>query len=133
MTAQTVTIDLPEALYERLKSRAEQRHRSLADEVIETLTAAVPVADELPADLEQAISPLALLDDTALWRAARSRFPTDSAERLEALHHKRQNEGLTTDEEQETATLMRQYERTILVRAQAAVLLKQRGHCVPYQ
>jgi plasmid stability protein len=130
MPTQTVTVHLPEALYEQLKARAEQRQHSLADEVRDTLTAAVPVADDLPTDLDQAISPLAFLDDTALWRSAQSHFSAESAERLEALHQKRQNEGLTADEEQEMATLIRQYERIMLVRAQAALLLKQRGYDV---
>jgi plasmid stability protein len=130
MTVQTVTVSLPGSLYEQLRARAEQRQRSVADEVLNVLAAAVPVADRLPEDLEQAISPLALLDDTSLWRAARSRLAPEAAERLEALHMKRQREGLTGTEEQEVANLTSQYERSMLVRAQAAALLKERGHDV---
>ena len=37
-------------------------------------------------------------------------------------------EGLTETEAEETASLVRQYERAMLVRAQAVALLKQRGH-----
>jgi hypothetical protein len=39
-------------------------------------------------------------------------------------------QGLTEAEVQEAATLLRQYERVMLVRAHAAALLKQRGHDV---
>jgi hypothetical protein len=49
---------------------------------------------------------------------------------LEELHLKRQREGLTEGEEQTAAALLRQYERALLVRAQAAALLHQRGHKV---
>lgn len=86
--------------------------------------------DKLPDELEQAIAPLFAFDDAALWEAARSRLPVDAAERLEALHFKRQREGLTDFETQETELLVRAYERAVLVRAQAAALLKQRGHDV---
>jgi len=44
--------------------------------------------------------------------------------------HKRQSEGLTETEYKDVARLVRQYEQTMLIRAQAAALLKQRGHDV---
>jgi hypothetical protein len=52
------------------------------------------------------------------------------AAELEALHLKRQREGLTESETETLARLVRQYERAMLVRAQAAALLKQRGYDV---
>jgi plasmid stability protein len=130
MTTQTVTLNLPEPLYQRLRERAMEMRRSVEDEALEALIAAVPVATDLPADLAEAISPLAVLDDAALWQAARSRFPPEAAQQLEDLHLKRQREGLTEDETQVATALVRQYERVMLVRAQAAALLKQRGHDV---
>jgi len=78
------------------------------DELLEVVATAVPVADELPADLAEAISPLALLDDQALWRAARSHLPLEAAAEMEALHLKRQREGLTEAEIQTLAGLVRQ-------------------------
>lgn len=130
MTTQSVTIRLPEPIYQQLKRLADRTRRSIEDELLEVVAAAVPVADELSEDLAEAIAPLVALDDEALWRAARDRLPTDAAERLESLGQKRQREGLTEAEVQEAATLLRQYERVMLVRAHAAALLKQRGHDV---
>src|SRR5438128_12118073 len=130
MTIKPVTLKLPSHLYSRLKRRAEEAHRTLEAELLEVVASAVPVADELPAELNDAISPLALLDDEALWRAARSHLPAEAAVQMENLHLKRQREGLTEAEAQTLAGLVRQYERAMLVRAQAAALLKQRGHDV---
>jgi len=130
MTVQPVTLNLPGPLYNRLKRLAEQAHRTVEAELLEVVATAVPVADELPADLVEAISPLALLDDEALWRAARSRLSPAVAAQMESLHLKRQREGLTEAEAQTLAGLVRQYERAMLVRAHAAALLKQRGHDV---
>jgi plasmid stability protein len=130
MTLQTVTLNVPDVLYARLKQRAQQANRTVEAELLEVLATAVPVADELPADLEAALSPLALLDDESLWRAAQNQLAPEAAAELENLHLKRQREGLTAAETQTLAGLVRQYERAMLVRAQAAALLKQRGHDV---
>ncbi|WP_437755689.1 hypothetical protein [Sorangium sp. So ce1389] len=128
MATQSVTLNLPEPLYQRLKRRAEQAQRAVEDELLDVVAAAVPVGDDLPAELTEALSPLALLDDEALWRAARTRLSSETAEELEQLHHKRQREGLSASEAERAAALLRHYERVMLVRAQAAALLKERGH-----
>ena len=130
MTTQTVTLQLPDVLYQKLKARAEQTHRSVEAEVLDVLAVSVPLSEELPVDLKEALSPLALLNDEALWRSARSTFPPDAAGQLEELHLKEQREGLTEAEAEITASLEQQYERVMLVRAQAAALLKQRGYDV---
>lgn len=130
MSTQSVTICLPEPLYQLLKRRAEQAQRAVEDELLDVVTAAVPLEDELPPELTEAISPLSLLDDEGLWRAARTRWPEEAAEELEGLHFKRQREGLSALEAEKAAALLRQYERVMLVRAHAAGLLKQRGHDV---
>ena len=130
MAVQAVTLHLSSPLYERLKERAERTHRSVEAELLEVVATAVPVADDLPADLAQMISPLALLDDKALWRAARSHLPAEAAAQMEQLHLKRQRQGLTGSEAEALAGLVRHYERAIIARAQAAALLKERGYDV---
>ena len=130
MTRQRVTLDLPELLYQKLRLRAAQSQRTIEDEFLEVLAIAVPVADDLPAALSAAMTPLATLNDAELWRAAQTQLPANVATRLEELHLKRQREGLTEQQEREAAALIRQYERAMRIRAQAAALLKQGGHDV---
>lgn len=130
MTVQTLTLNVPDILYTCLKRRAERANRSVEAELLDVLAAAVPVADDLPAGLADAISPLALLDDEALWRAARNHLAAEAAAQLEELHLKRQREGLTRIETDTLAALVRQYERAMLIRSQAVALLRQRGHDV---
>ena len=84
----------------------------------------------LPDELERAIAELIAVDDAILWQVARSHMPLDAIERPQELNLKRQREGLTDTEQQESDQLIRQYERSMLVRAQAVALLKQRGHDV---
>lgn len=74
------------------------------------------------------ISTLELLDDPALWNAARTRMPQADSERMEELHRRHRVTGLSEAETQELARLEQQYERVILVRSHSASLLEQRGH-----
>lgn len=90
-----------------------------------------PLSDELPRDLEDAISRLALLADTDLLQAAESRMPEPLAARLADLNWKRQATGLDDQEAEEASHLLRLYERTLLVRASAARVLRDRGCSLP--
>jgi uncharacterized protein YutE (UPF0331/DUF86 family) len=74
---------------------------------------------------------LSLLDDDDLLRAAESRMPEPLASRLEELNWQRQATGLDEREEEEASRLVRLYEHTLLVRATAAKLLKERGRDLP--
>jgi plasmid stability protein len=125
-----MTLNLPGTLYGRLKRRAERANRSVEEELLDVLAAAIPDREELPDDLAKALAPLALLKDDDLWRAARSRLAADLAAQLEDLHLKKQREGLADAEAQHLASLIRQYERAMLIRAEAAALLHQRGYDV---
>lgn len=99
-------------------------------ELLEVVSTAVPLAEELPGDLSEAVLALEVLDDDELCRSARVKLSEGMAERLEELHFERQHRKLTAAEDEELSGLVRQYERTMLVRAQAAMLLKRRGYDV---
>jgi len=127
---QTLTLNVPGPLYDRLKHRAQRSNRTVEDETIDLLVAMMPTTDELSVDLAEAISHLSVLEDGSLWHAARAHLTPEDASRLEELHQKRQREGLDDTESRELPHLVRQFERFMLVRAQAAALLQQRGHDV---
>ncbi len=126
----TVTVAVPPALYDHLQQRARQKQHSLEDEVVLTLAATVSAHEALPADLEATLASLVALDDDTLWRMARSRVADNDATRLEELADKRQRVGLTDDELQEANELVQRHDRVLVVRAEAAALLKQRGYDV---
>lgn len=73
---------------------------------------------------------MAYLNDAVLWQAARSTLPPALRQRLELLHTRQQRAGLSFDEQAEAERLEQLYRDTLLVRAQAAVLLQQRGYDV---
>ncbi|MGD9891298.1 MAG: hypothetical protein AB7R89_05595 [Dehalococcoidia bacterium] len=84
MSDRTVTVTVPSSLYEHLQQGAQQSKRSIEDEVVVTLAAAVPV-EVLPSDFEATLASLGSLDDETLWRLARSRVADEDASRLDEL------------------------------------------------
>lgn len=128
MSVQSITVEMPVGLYDRLKRRAEQAHRSVEAEVVETVAAAVPTDEELSPDLVAALAQLATVDDATLWQAVRSRFPEEKAAQLEKLHLRRQAIGLSQAEMHQAAALAQEMEKFMFLRAQAMALLMQRGY-----
>jgi hypothetical protein len=128
MTTQEVTLELPEPIYDQIRRAAEKTQRPINDLLLEAVIAAAPSLDTPAGPLRSALAQLAYLNDAALWQAARSTMLPAQRERLEALHDKQQREGLSTEEAREEQALLELYRETVLVRAQAAVLLKQRGY-----
>jgi hypothetical protein len=130
MTVQPVTLNLPETIYEQIKRAAEKAQRPFEEVLLEAVAAVAPVVNVAPQQMQSALAQMAYLNDAALWQAARATIPGEQKERLEALHLKQQQNVLTNEEKAEEQALLALYRETILVRAQAAVLLKQRGYDV---
>lgn len=128
MNAHAVTLHLPSDLYDHFRRRAREKHRSLETEILEVVSTAAPESEHLPAEIAQALEDLGDLDDEALLRAARERFPEDAAARLEELNSKQQREGLQPHEKQALNRLLQGCDRVMVMRSEAAWLLKQRGH-----
>lgn len=68
------------------------------------------------------------LADEELWRFAKTAMPPEASQELEALHFKQRDEELSQDEEATRVKLLHDYERIMLIRAQAAKFLKDRGY-----
>jgi uncharacterized membrane protein YcfT len=130
MSVQTVTLSLPETVYEQIRRAAERIQRPVHEVMVEAVAAVAPVADTATAKMRSVLAQMVYLNDAALWQAARATMPKEQRERLEALHQKQQREKLTVEEQAEEQALLALYRETVLVRAQAAVLLKQRDYDV---
>ena len=127
MASQAVTLQLPLSVYKILESRAERARRSVEVELREIVTTVAAEQQDLDADLAEAVAGLEFLDDEQLWRAARTVIPAEDRDSLESLSFKQRREGLTSDEEQTQERLLALSDRVMLIRAQAALHLKERG------
>jgi hypothetical protein len=130
MASQSVTVELPEAVYNWIKQAAGRSRRPVDKVLSEAVTAVASVIEVAPASLRSALAQLAYLNDAAMWQAGRSSMPVEHRERLALLHDLQQRRPLSPEERSEEQALLQLYQETILVRAQAAVLLKQRGYDV---
>ncbi len=130
MTVQAITLNLPEPVYKQIRQAAEKVGRPVNEVLLEAVAAVAPVIGTGPENLRTALAQMAYLNDAALWQAGRTTMTAEQRECLEALHDKQQREGLTAEEQAEEQALLSLYRETLLVRAQAAVLLKQRGYDV---
>jgi hypothetical protein len=128
MTLQTVTLRLPHNVYQRVKQQAQAMQRSVEDELLAVVTASLPDEEELPDQLAAELNQLALFTDEELWQSAKATVSTDKRERLAELLSKAKEQDLTEDEQQEVENLTDIFDRNMLLRAKAAVLLKERGH-----
>ena len=127
---QTFEVTLTNELYQQVKQRAGQANRTVEAEVVaavEALLAADTGEVGLPQPLAEELAQLAFLDDTHLWQVARQVASREKNERMQQLVLKQQAEGLTADEAAEAQHLQHYAHRLMMIRAEAAVLLQQRG------
>lgn len=128
MSLQQITISLPQKIYRQVQKQSQQMRRSVADEVTAVITASLPEQENLPAKLKEEMAQLTLFTDAELWQAARMTAPPEKTARMQELLDKQQLEGLTEGEKAEAERLARFFDRVMLARAKAAVLLQERGY-----
>ncbi|MFZ4661694.1 MAG: hypothetical protein ACOYNY_32090 [Caldilineaceae bacterium] len=132
MSIQSITVEMPFGLYNRVKRRAVEAHRSIEVELIETVATAVPLEEEIPDDLAAVLAQLATADNATLWEMVHSRFPKEKSAQVEALHLRRQAIGLSLAEAQQAAAIAQEMEKFMFLRAQAMALLIQRGQTLSH-
>jgi len=130
MTTQTLTLELGEPLYQRLQERAQRTQRTVEAEALDLVAQGVLDLEDLEPALAAAIADLRFLDDAALWHAARMHMAPADSDQLQVLHLKRQRDGLSEREADAARALTGTYERIMVMRAEAAALLKERGYDV---
>ncbi len=128
MMTTSVTIDLPNPLVKQLESIAREQQRSVSDMVREQLLQTWSSLPPLPDDIEIELALFTGLSDDVLWLLARSPLPVDEREELASLNALAKQHALTKLEQARQQALLDTYDRVIVRRAQAALLLKQRGY-----
>ena len=129
--ATTIPVQIPEALFRKLKRAADLTHRSVEDIAVTSLEAALPSASNLPHDIANELAAMHLFSDEALWAAAASSFSPAEEHRLNQLNTAAGERDLTPAEDAEQQSLIAAYRRAVLRRAKALAVLAQRGHRIP--
>ena len=131
LDSSAIRITLPQELYQQVRQSATQSKRSIEDEIIAVVEYAFAKDEnweQISSDIDSALQQLAYLDDQELWQAARQVAPVELSNQMQELVFKQQAQGLTDSEQQEARQLQHYAHKLMLVRAEAALLLKKRGH-----
>ena len=132
MSIHQVTVSLPEAIYLRLQRTAQATRQTLADVLLHALQVGSPPGwEDAPAEFQADLATLDRLDDDKLWAIARSRQTEIDMVRYQALLDKNTADTLTPAERAELTELRTEADRFMLRKAQAAAILRWRGHLLP--
>lgn len=132
MATETVTLQIPEVLYQRLANTARAQRRPIEEVIVRALQVGSPPAwDDVPEEFQADLAALDKLDDDSLWPIVRSRKTADQMERYNFLLERNSSGSITNAERLELIKLRREADGFMLCKAQAAALLRWRGHLVP--
>ena len=127
--AETVVLQIPEALYQRLAIAAGATQRSLEEVILQALQiGSPPTWKDVPEEFQTDLASLDRLDDNSLWQIANSKKTILEMERYDFLLSKQKNIELTASERLELESLRTDSDRFMLRKSQAAAILKWRGH-----
>ncbi len=128
----SVTLQLPEKLYQRLVATATATQQPLEAVILRALQVGSPPAwDDVPEEFQADLASLDRLADGNLWSIARSQKSREQMERYDLLLEANQERELTEGERMELATLRIEADRFMLRKAQAAAILRWRGQTIP--
>jgi hypothetical protein len=128
MTAGSVTVQIPQPLYQRLERAAARLQKPIDDLVVETLQATLPSADEIPASIQAEIAAMNSLDEAKLRDIAESEMALQDQQALDYLLDLQSMQPLSADEAARLEALRTDYGRILLCKARAFALLAERGH-----
>lgn len=124
----TVTLRVPDPLYEHVQRAAEALKRPLEEVLLEALATALPPLAGLPEEVADDLSTLPFLNDAALFQVVRSTLSAEVHAETDALLARKGRDELAEAEQRRLDDLVRIHEVFALRRAQAALLLQRRGY-----
>ncbi len=131
--AASITLQLPDRLYQRLVNTAQATHRPLEAVILHALEVGSPPDwDDVPEAFQADLAALDRLDDATLWTIAIDRKSVTQMTRYDELLDRNREGTLTDAERLELSALRTEADRFMLCKAQAAALLRWRGHQVPH-
>ncbi|MFZ4663931.1 MAG: hypothetical protein ACOYNY_43440 [Caldilineaceae bacterium] len=132
MFIQDVIVKMPQPLYQRFQQVANATHQSLDDVIVRAMEVGSPPSwEEAPPEFQADLAALDRLDDTSLWRIARSSQLTEDMTRYQELLDQKANGQLMPTERVELSHLRKAADRFLLRKAYAVDLLRWRGHAIP--
>lgn len=127
---QSVHIELPEPVFERLRTFAEQQQRSIPDTVDALIEQATPPS-LLEKSIEHEITALSSLPNEVLLLVIQNPMPQADQEELALLNDKAQRTGSLSQQEENRQRELHNYQQNaILRRSYCLEILRRRGYDV---
>ncbi len=127
----TVTLNIPDEVYQRLELNAQATQRSIEDILALVLkVGSPPELGDVPPEFQADLRDLDSLNDEALHQLASAAKIDSELDRYDDLLELNAAGGLSASEQQELASLRKESERFMLLKAQAAVLIRWRSNQV---
>ena len=131
MPSRTITVNLPEPLYERARETAATSSLSVEDALTQFIALSLPALEnDLPPEIRSELAAMPLRSDAELWQIANSPMDEKRQSLLEIFAELKKKRALTEAEQAELAHLMDEAHRVMLHKAEAYRLLARRGHAV---
>jgi len=127
MPGKSITLDLPEDLYERVRQVAEESQRPLERVLVESIRLLF-VPPSTSTDVATTLAAMPSYSDAQLWAVIYQRLAWPQSQRLHELSTKNKLGKLTEDEQSELKHLLTLNDRAMLLRSESLLLLKNRGH-----
>ena len=122
-----VVIDLPMFAYEHLQQLATSQQRDLRAIASDLILAELPALPPLPVEIEQELAAFTHLSNEVLTLLANSTLSPQELAQLAQLNEQAQASKLSAVQEARRQQLLDAYDRILVRRAQAALLLRLRG------
>ncbi len=131
MTAETITLQIPEILYHRLVNTAIAQRRPVEEVIVHALQVGSPPEwNDVPEEFQADLAALDKLDDNKLWQIVRGCKTAEQMERYDFLLEQNSSGNITDAEKLELIKIRHETDCFMLCKAQAAVLLRWRGNVV---
>ncbi len=129
MAEKTITLHIPDELYEQVEKAAQASERLVENVLLDSISLFVNYP-QTPQQLNKWVEQLSGYTDSQLWGVIYHRLAENDALRLSELSEKNKQGTISTHEWDELSNLLHLVDRDMLLRSEALLLLKQRGHDV---
>jgi len=131
MSHYSITLPIPDYIYDRARRIAEGTSQSIEAVLLQQLQDAfTKLLPALAPEEQSELEALTYLSDDALWTIAREQMPEDRQVRLQTLMEANSQGMLDDTQRSALEALVAQGQRLSLRKAQAAALLTERGYPV---
>jgi hypothetical protein len=132
MSTASITLEIPETLYQRFVKTANATKRPLEEIILQVLeVGSPPILDDIPEQYRAELTDLDELEDQNLWEIATKRKTSKDLENYDRLLARSKENLLTAKEQLELTKLRQESELFMLRKAHAAALLHWRGYKIP--